>query len=207
MPENILTAIADTVIVVPVKPDDLKTAEFALDGLCEKAAELLATAYATSAGATDARVRDLPDARTVRYYQTIGLLDRPLRYDGRKAVYGYRHLLQTVCVKLLQARGLSLVQVQQVLSVASTAKLEAAVEEALGGGVDQVRPAAPVGPEATPVTPAPPESSLRWLTVELAPGVLVSLDPRRHPNPEPLLSRLQHAVGMRSSTPTPGDRP
>lgn len=189
-----------------MKPDDLKAAEFALDDLCEKAAELLAAAYATSAGATDARVRDLPDARTVRYYQSIGLLDRPLRYDGRKAVYGYRHLLQTVCVKLLQARGLSLAQVQPVLSVASTAKLEAAVEEALGGvaAPGPTGPSAP-GPEVAP--PAPSESSLRWLTVELAPGVLVSLDPRRHPNPESLLSRLQHAVGMRSSTPTPGDRP
>lgn len=183
--------------------NDLKTREWELGGLCEQAAALLAATAVTSTGAADARVREVPDGRTVRYYQTIGLLDRPLRYDGRKAVYGYGHLLQTVCVKLLQARGLSLAQVQQVLSVATMAKLEAGVEEALGGrepGAGVAGPAVPLAPQV------PPVPSTRWLTVELAPGVLVSLDPRRHPNPESLLSRLQHAVGMRSPTSDPGDR-
>ena len=189
--------------------NDLKTREWELDGLCEQAAALLAATAVTSAGAADARVREVPDGRTVRYYQTLGLLDRPLRYDGRKAVYGYGHLLQTVCVKLLQARGLSLAQVQQVLSVATTAKLEAGVEEAMGGrepGAGVAVPAVPLVSPVPPMPPVPPVPSTRWLTVELAPGVLVSLDPRRHPNPDSLLSRLQHAVGMRSPTSDPGDR-
>ena len=98
-----LTAIADTVSFVLVKLEPLTDTEWDLEGVCVQAADVLA---ATGAGATDARVRDVQDARTVRYYQSIGLLDRPVRYDGRKAIYAYRHLLQMVCVKLLQAQGL-----------------------------------------------------------------------------------------------------
>ncbi len=50
-------------------------------------------------GPEDQRVRAVPDARTVRYYQSIGLVDRPER-EGREAVYRWRHLLQVVAVKL-----------------------------------------------------------------------------------------------------------
>jgi DNA-binding transcriptional MerR regulator len=60
-------------------------------------------------------VRDLPDLRTVRYYTTLGLLDRPAAMRGRTALYGRRHVLQLVAIKRLQARGLSLAQVQERL--------------------------------------------------------------------------------------------
>jgi DNA-binding transcriptional MerR regulator len=62
-----------------------------------------------------ARVRDVPNARTIRYYTTIGLLDRPLAFRGRTALYGRRHLLQIVAIKRLQARGEALEAVQQRL--------------------------------------------------------------------------------------------
>lgn len=64
-------------------------------------------------GQTSGRVRDVPDARTIRYYTTIGVLDRPLEMRGRTAFYGRRHLLQIVAVKRLQARGMSLVDIQK----------------------------------------------------------------------------------------------
>lgn len=63
----------------------------------------------------NARVREVPDLRTIRYYTTLGMLDRPLRMRGRTALYGPRHLLQLVAIKRLQARGDSLAQVQQRL--------------------------------------------------------------------------------------------
>ena len=46
-------------------------------------------------------------ARTVRLYATEGLVDRPGK-DGRRAVYGQRHLLQLLLVRSLARRGLSL---------------------------------------------------------------------------------------------------
>ena len=61
------------------------------------------------AGAPNGRIRDLPDSRSIRWYSTIGLVDRPLGTRGRNALYGPRHLLQLVAVKRLQAAGRELV--------------------------------------------------------------------------------------------------
>ena len=72
--------------------------------------------------ATDARVSAAPDARTVRYYATLGLLDRP-RIEGRQARYGERHLLQLLAIKALQA-----VEIQQRLYGRSDAELKALVD-------------------------------------------------------------------------------
>ena len=58
----------------------------------------------------------IPNERALRYYTTIGLLDRPAEMRGRTALYTWRHLLQVVAIKRLQAQGLSLVDVQQRLS-------------------------------------------------------------------------------------------
>ncbi len=80
-------------------------------------------------GVPSGRVRDVPDLRTIRYYTTLGLLDRPAAMRGRTALYGPRHLLQLVAIKRLQARGLSLAAVQERvvgLSDASLRRLAAA---------------------------------------------------------------------------------
>lgn len=74
-------------------------------------------------GQDSGRIREVPDVRTIRYYTTLGLLDRPLEMRGRTAYYGKRHLLQLVAVKRLQAQGLSLVEVQQKLVGASERRL------------------------------------------------------------------------------------
>ena len=56
-------------------------------------------------GSRNGRVRDIPDLRTIRYYTTAGLLERPAEMRGRTALYGRRHLLQLVAIKKLQARA------------------------------------------------------------------------------------------------------
>src|SRR6478752_5729415 len=63
-------------------------------------------------GVGNGRVRDVPDLRAIRYYTTIGLLDRPAEMRGRTAYYGRRHLLQLVAIKKLQAEGNSLSEIQ-----------------------------------------------------------------------------------------------
>src|SRR5437773_12036522 len=80
--------------------------------------------------ASDARVSAAPDARTVRYYTTLGLLDRP-RIEARQARYGERHVLQLLAIKALQALDLPLAEIQQRLYARSDAELRALVE-ALG---------------------------------------------------------------------------
>lgn len=83
---------------------------------------LAATPYA---GATNGKVRAVPDQRTLRYYTTLGLLDRPAEMRGRTAYYGRRHVLQVVAIKRLQAQGLTLGDIQARLAGQSDAALEA----------------------------------------------------------------------------------
>src|SRR4030095_949437 len=64
----------------------------------------------------DARVRDSPDLRTIRYYTTLGLLDRPAEMRGRTALYRRRHLLQICAIKRRQADGLPLGMIQARLA-------------------------------------------------------------------------------------------
>jgi DNA-binding transcriptional MerR regulator len=45
--------------------------------------------------------------RTIRYYTTIGLLDRPVGWHGVQGRYGRRHLLQLLAIKRLQSEGAS----------------------------------------------------------------------------------------------------
>src|SRR5262245_17549744 len=66
-------------------------------------------------GPDNGRVREIPDRRTIRYYTTLGLIDRPAEMRGRTALYGGRPLLQVVAIKRLQTRGLSLAQIQEQL--------------------------------------------------------------------------------------------
>ena len=65
---------------------------------------------------SNGQVRAVPDLRTIRYYTSLGLLDRPAAMRGRTALYGHRHLLQLVAVKRLQAEGKSLSEVQAALA-------------------------------------------------------------------------------------------
>src|SRR6516164_5237389 len=82
------------------------------------------------AGVRSGRVRDVPDLRTIRYYTTLGLLDRPAAMRGRTALYGSRHLLQLVAIKRLQARGLTLAEVQQRVLGLSEAALKRVIATA-----------------------------------------------------------------------------
>lgn len=154
---------------------DHRDAELALKALVEQVNALLARLPAP----VDGRVAAATDARGVRYYQSLGVVDRPLRYEGRKAIYGYRHLLQIVCAKALQRQGHSLAQVQRALAGAPLAALEAAALDALG---------------SAPVAPPPAPAHRPLVAVELAPGVTVTLDPARVPDVEAMVARLARVI-------------
>ncbi|MGI9471638.1 MAG: helix-turn-helix domain-containing protein [Rubripirellula sp.] len=67
------------------------------------------------APATSARVRAVPDTRTIRYYTTLGLIGRPAEMRGRTAFYDERHVEQLVAIKRLQAEKLTLSDIQHRL--------------------------------------------------------------------------------------------
>lgn len=75
------------------------------------------------AGQESARIRSVPDTRAIRYYTTLGILDRPAEMKGRTAYYGRRHLLQLVAIKRLQSEGLKLGEIQQKLTGLTDRKL------------------------------------------------------------------------------------
>lgn len=72
----------------------------------------VATRIAALPAPRNGQVRAIPDDRTVRYYVTLGLLDRPAAMRGRTALYGPRHVAQVVAIKRLQSMGRSLSEIQ-----------------------------------------------------------------------------------------------
>src|SRR5687768_6373811 len=88
-------------------------AEWSLDELVARVSDALGVAGYP--GAPNGRVRELPDRRAIRWYTTIGLLDRPAGMRGRSALYGTRHLAQLVAIKRRQAQGRSLAEIQAEL--------------------------------------------------------------------------------------------
>ena len=92
--------------------------------LSELSAEVAGVLGDGYSGQVSGRVREVPDARTIRWYTTIGLVDRPAGVRGRTALYGRRHMLQLVAIKRLQAQGLTLAEIQARLFGATDAELE-----------------------------------------------------------------------------------
>jgi DNA-binding transcriptional MerR regulator len=79
------------------------------------------------------KVTERPDARTIRYYVTQGLLPKPLSYDGGRARYGGTHLLRLLWIKKLQAEHHTLTRIAALLDSRTDQEvlaLIAAAEEA-----------------------------------------------------------------------------
>jgi DNA-binding transcriptional MerR regulator len=74
----------------------------------------------------DGRISSAPDPRTVRYYTTLGLLDRPEIVE-REARYGRRHVLQLCAIKAMQTAGLPLAEIQARLYAKTDAELDALI--------------------------------------------------------------------------------
>jgi DNA-binding transcriptional MerR regulator len=98
--------------------------DLTLPELAAVVVELVASAAPVIA---NRRVRAVPDVRTIRWYQTLGVVDRPASYRGRTALFGRRHVLQVAAIKALQAKGMSLAEVQQGLAGRTDAELARAV--------------------------------------------------------------------------------
>ena len=78
--------------------------------------------------------------RTLHYYRSAGLLDAPDSSAGPG--YGRRHFLQLAAIRILQAQGLPLSRIQQLLFGRSDQELEQIAESAgkIGRGTANVRP-------------------------------------------------------------------
>ncbi|MCB9559264.1 MAG: MerR family transcriptional regulator [Kofleriaceae bacterium] len=98
----------------------METPLWTLRELAAEVADQLARNYQA---ADNGQVRPIPDQRSIRYYTTLGLIDRPAAMRGRTALYGHRHLAQLVAIKRLQAAGRSLADIQALLATLDDATL------------------------------------------------------------------------------------
>lgn len=160
-------------------------------------------------GGDSRRVRWEPSPRVLRYYTTLGLLDRAARMVGRTAFYGRRHLLQLLAIKKLQHDGKTLQEIQADLLGKSNGELADTA-----GIVDEheltVEETPPVparrerfweAPAALPeVTVTPAQVVTRELSeIEIGPGCALTFDRNLYPNLDlealaPLLERLKQEI-------------
>lgn len=160
-----------------------------LDELTAEVALALAVDYD---GPANGQVREVPDVRTIRYYTTLGLLDRPAAMRGRTALYGPRHLWQLVAIKRLQTHGLSLAEIQARLvgltdgALRKLARVSAdAIPQAAEGGKTQKTEARPEAfwretPEPVARTDGEEATGVRSLTgVPLTTGATLLLESAR----------------------------
>ena len=158
-------------------------AELDLPGLVELASALCATLPKPS----DGRISGQIDVRLVRYYQSAGLLESPLRYEGRSAVYGRQHVVDLVCVRALQARGLGLGQIQAAMAAMPGAERAEAAADAL-------RRVTPMSTTTESMTTEPAPTLQAGLRCTIAPGVEVWIDPERVPAAAALVEALRAAA-------------
>ncbi|MEP6763346.1 MAG: MerR family transcriptional regulator [Gemmatimonadaceae bacterium] len=167
---------------IPFAPPDLEVDLAALSAAAEP--------WLARLPVPDQRIQSAPDSRTIRFYQTSGLLDRPQRYDGRTAKYGRRHLLQLLAIRALQSKGLSLAQVQASLAGATDSELQGVVDDALAGVAHEVR----VHPSVAAPHASVPSAPTAFIAVEIAPGVVVTIDSRIHADSARTIDALRRAL-------------
>jgi DNA-binding transcriptional MerR regulator len=163
-------------------------------------------------------VTDLPDERTVRYYLAEGLISTVSEKQGTASLYGYRHLLQLLAIKRLQADYLPIRKIRELIEN----KTEAELEELLGLGVqpgrnpalEYLKPllerplasalAAEVSLFRRESSPEPP--SAVWSRFEVEPGLELHIRDDYQPPTEAKERRrlgliLQHELNQRSQAP------
>jgi len=186
---------------------DQAHAPWTLADLTDRVAAALAVGYH---GQRSGRVRDVPDQRAIRWYTTLGLVDRPAAMRGRTALYGRRHLLQLVAIKRLQAEGRSLAEIQVELAAAGDERLERiarlpATAPAASGGEAATQPRPSVPPRAAfaaalaePVPPAADRARF-WAASAASPEAATGPVVPRPPD-QPEVAQLQAAQLARGVT-------
>lgn len=104
--------------------------DYTLEELVDTAGRLLSELVPTQ---SRYKVTERPDARTIRYYVSQGLLPRPVSYEGGRARYAGEHLLRLLVIKKLQAEHHTLARIASVLEDASASELKRELRPGRGG--------------------------------------------------------------------------
>jgi DNA-binding transcriptional MerR regulator len=162
-------------------------------------------------------VTELPDERTVRYYLAEGLISTASEKLGTASLYGYRHLLQLLAIKRLQADYLPIRKIRELIEN----KTEAELEELLGLddqparnlALEYLKPllerplaSAPAAEMFIRMESPPEPPSAVWSRVEVEPGLELHIRNDYQPPTEAkerrrLALRLQYELNQRSQAP------
>jgi DNA-binding transcriptional MerR regulator len=122
--------------------------------------------------------------RNIRFYRTVGLVDAPESGGGRG--YGEKHRLQVIAVRILQARGMPLRNIRELLQGRSIEDLRRVEKQ----GLEELRRMT-TEPKALPN--CLPESGENWSVAPLGPDFLL-IAPSGRPIPAALREHLQLAI-------------
>jgi DNA-binding transcriptional MerR regulator len=112
----------------------------------------------------DNRVSSAPDTRTIRYYSSLGLIDRPT-IEGRTAKYHRRHVLQLLALKTLQSKSLPLSEIQERLYGRTDSELESLISSC----IDYEK-------EANARLNKEPMRTVLWREIVIEPGLKILAD-------------------------------
>jgi DNA-binding transcriptional MerR regulator len=201
---------------------DYQGCEFTLDALVKTTTQLIQEAMPQP---SDGRIAPFPDERTIRYYQTVGTLKKPLRYEGRNAIYSYLHLLQLIVIKLLQRQGLSLAQIQSALLGSTLSDLEKILKPIFEEGdrtskklvqrffsiqssplsMGKMKEEIPCGERGRGEYPQIPiyqkprkEAARNLIAKEIAPGISILIDPEVIKNPDQLIDWITKLLNSKN---------
>lgn len=162
-------------------------AAMSIDQAVERANALLAAATSPQ---PDGRVRPTLDGRTMRYYQTLGIVPPPRRAGGRRAVYRSTHLVRAVMTKLLQAGGARLGDVARTLANRSDQELWQQVGDLLqsGGTEPAGAPSSLPMPSPMPMNPGGPAEPR---AVTIMPGVHLLIEASASQDPDELRDAMR----------------
>ena len=102
--------------------EQLRDAEF--HGVRELAEAAEAYLRSTKTSPQKGTATEFPNERTVRYYITEGLLDQAIKRKGVTSVFGYEHLLTLLVIKKLQADGVPIKVIKDLISDKTIDELE-----------------------------------------------------------------------------------
>lgn len=122
-------------------------------------------------------------ARNVRYYTFIGLMDRPLGYLGGSPVFGTRHVAQLMAIRALQTRRVTLARIQDILYGLNPVELRRIVDLAAGPPAKRKTPSRDGLPKARLALLAEDRGTcMGWLRIYAVPGLLTGLGILPHPS-------------------------
>jgi len=117
--------------------------------------------------------------RTIRYYSSLGLIDRPAM-EGRVAKYNRRHILQILAIKTLQKAARPLSEIQERLYGLSEAELETMIASSTSL---LRRPASSSSKEALHRETVRP---VYWREIVIQPGLKIMADQSWNPGTDKL---------------------